>query len=185
MKRSVRYITWAAIIAALYVILTMALAPIAFGMIQFRLSEALTVLPMFTPAAIPGIILGCLLSNLLNPQNLGPIDIFLGTAASGLAAYFTFLLGRRYKRVKKSASHYEQRKITWARVMALFPPVLLNALIVGFYLPFLLAENITINVVLLSMLSIFVSQTVVVYAIGLPIVFGIERTPLALLMEDV
>lgn len=185
MKRSVRYITWAAIIAALYLILTMPLAPIAFGMIQFRLSEALTVLPIFTPAAIPGIILGCLLSNLLNPQNLGPIDIFLGTTASGLAAYFTFLLGKRYKRVKRTTSHFEKRKINWARVMAMFPAVLVNALIVGFYLPFLLAEHVTVSIVLFSMLSIFVSQAVVVYAIGLPLVFAIERTPLALLMEDV
>ena len=185
MNRSVRYLTWAAIIAALYVVLTMALAPIGFGIIQFRLSEALTVLPMFTPAAIPGIILGCLLSNLLNPQNLGPIDIIFGTVASGMASYFTYLLGRRFKRIQKDASHIEQQKITWARLIAMFPPVILNALIVGFYLPFLLLDEVTVNIVLLSMLSIFVSQSVVIYAIGLPLVLGIERSPFAILMEGV
>ena len=54
-----------AVIAAIYVVLTILFAPISFGPVQFRISEALCVLPYFTPAAVPGVFLGCLLSNLL------------------------------------------------------------------------------------------------------------------------
>ena len=183
MNRRVRDITWAAIIAALYVILTLVLAPISFGIIQLRLSEVLTVLPVFTPAAVPGIMLGCLLGNLLNPQNLGPIDIIFGTGASGLAAWLTYLLGKRYRRIKKTAAVSEQRQVMLARIAALLPPVIVNALIVGVYLPFLLLEQVTAAVVLLSVLSLALSQSVVLLLLGYPLLVNIERSPLALMME--
>ena len=59
------FMVHAAAIAAIYVVLTMLFAPISFGPVQFRISEALCILPYFTPAAVPGVFLGCLLSNLL------------------------------------------------------------------------------------------------------------------------
>ena len=59
------FVVYGALIAALYTALTAALAPISFGAVQFRVSEALCVLPYFTPAAVPGVFAGCLLSNLL------------------------------------------------------------------------------------------------------------------------
>lgn len=59
------FLVQGALIAALYVALTMMFAPISFGPVQFRISEALCILPFFTPAAIPGLFLGCLISNLL------------------------------------------------------------------------------------------------------------------------
>ena len=63
--RKTKEIVLGAVIAALYVALTLPFAPIAYGPVQFRISEALTVLPYFTPAAVPGVTLGCLLSNIL------------------------------------------------------------------------------------------------------------------------
>ncbi len=89
---SVRYLTSAAIIATLYVIFTgiSAMLGLASGVIQVRLSEALTVLPYFTPAAIPGVTLGCFLANLLTGAPLP--DILFGTLATFLGVLGTSLL---------------------------------------------------------------------------------------------
>lgn len=93
---SVRYLTTAAIIAALYVVFTglSALFGLASGVIQVRLSEALTVLPYFTPAAVPGVTIGCLLANLLTGAPLP--DVIFGTLAS-----FLGVLGASFLRKKK------------------------------------------------------------------------------------
>ena len=63
--KNVSYLTQAAMIAAIYVVLTALFAPISFGEIQIRIAEMLTVLPIFTPAAIPGLFVGCLIGNIL------------------------------------------------------------------------------------------------------------------------
>lgn len=94
---SVRYLTTAAIIAALYVVLTgvSAMLGLASGVIQVRLSEALTVLPYFTPAAVPGVTIGCLLANLLTGAPLP--DIIFGTLASLLGVLgASFLRKHKY-----------------------------------------------------------------------------------------
>ena len=92
---SVRYLTTAAIIAALYVVFTglSAAFGLASGVIQVRLSEALTVLPYFTPAAIPGVTVGCLLANLLTGAPLP--DIIFGTLASFLGVLGASLLRKK------------------------------------------------------------------------------------------
>ena len=114
MKRT-KTITQAAIIAALYVVLTFVANTLglASGAIQIRLSEALTILPYFTPAAIPGLFLGCLLSNILVGSVLW--DIIFGSIATLLGALGTYAL-RKYK---------------WC---APIPPILSNAIIVPFVL---------------------------------------------------
>ena len=115
--KKVLFITQAAVIAALYVVLT--LLANALGLanyaIQVRFSEALTILPFFTPAAIPGLTIGCLLSNLLT--GCMPLDILFGSLATLLGAVGTYLL----------------RKRQW---MAPLPPILANTVIV----PFVLAD---------------------------------------------
>ena len=68
-----------AMIGAVYVALTLAFAPISFGAVQFRISEALCVLPYFTPAAVPGLFVGCLLSNILG--GAAPLDVIFGSLA--------------------------------------------------------------------------------------------------------
>ena len=89
-NNKVLYISQGAIIAALYVALTHVsnLAGLASGAIQFRLSEALTILPLFTPAAIPGLTIGCFLSNLTT--GCIPWDIFGGTMATLIGALGTY-----------------------------------------------------------------------------------------------
>ena len=73
-------VTQGAVIAALYVALTLIFAPISFGEMQVRISEALTILPLFTPAAIPGLFLGCVLGNLLGGAI--PLDVICGSLAT-------------------------------------------------------------------------------------------------------
>ncbi|MBQ3575768.1 MAG: QueT transporter family protein, partial [Clostridia bacterium] len=79
MKKSTSYITRAAIIAAIYCLLTVIFQPISFGAVQFRVSEALTLMPVLFPEAVPGLFVGCLLSNLLG----GGVwyDVMLGSVA--------------------------------------------------------------------------------------------------------
>lgn len=116
-NRKVLYLAQSAVIAALYTVLTYVAAALnlAYGPVQFRFSEALTVLPVFTPAAIPGLALGCLLSNLMSP--LGIVDWVFGTGATLLAAILSYML----------------RKICVGRVpvLSLLPPAVCNALIIG------------------------------------------------------
>lgn len=112
-RNSLRYMVHAAAIAAIYTVLTILFAPISFGPIQLRVSEALCILPVFTPAAIPGIFAGCLLSNFLGGAM--PADILFGSMASLLGAYGTYLLREK-------------------KYLASLPPIVSNALIIPFVL---------------------------------------------------
>lgn len=115
MNRKVLFIVHASVIAALYVVLTFVAN--AFGLanyaVQVRFSEALTILPFFTPAAIPGLTLGCLLSNILTGCTLP--DIIFGTLATLIGAVLTWLL----------------RQNKW---LAPVPPIVSNTIIVPFVL---------------------------------------------------
>ena len=117
----VRKLAEIGVIAALYVVLTLVVAPFAFGPIQCRVSEALTILPVFTPVAIPGLALGCLLANFIGlsigANGVGAWDLLFGTAATLLAAVFTYL----FRNVKLG-------KWPW---LSLIPPVFFNAVIIG------------------------------------------------------
>lgn len=158
---TVKRLTFAALLAALYVILTLPFAQIPFGIIQFRLAESFAFMAALTPAAVPGLFVGCFLANLLNPQNLGVVDILGGSLATLLAAWLTWMIARK---------ETEYDRITPRYIVSLMPPVIVNALIVGFYLPFLLfPEEVSAKTIFMSMGSIALSQIVVIYAIGLPL----------------
>ena len=90
----VKFLTKAAIIAALYIVSTMLISPIAFGENQVRISEALNVLVYFTPSAIPGLFVGCILANLSSP--FGIIDIAFGSMATLLAAFTASKIKNKY-----------------------------------------------------------------------------------------
>ena len=111
-KGNLSYLAQAGMIAAIYAALTYLamLFNLAYGSIQFRFSEALTILPIFTPAAIPGLAIGCLIGNLASPY---PLDLIFGTAASLIAALLT-----------RAVRHVRVKKIP---VLAPLPPVLVNA----------------------------------------------------------
>ena len=106
-------ITQAAAIAALYVALTLVFQPISFGPIQLRIAEALCILPMFTPAAIPGLFLGCLLANFIGGGVI--LDVIFGSLATLIGAVLGYML----------------RNNRW---LVPLPAVIANALIVPFVL---------------------------------------------------
>jgi uncharacterized membrane protein len=169
MNRKLRALTQGAVIAAAYVILTVPLAQIAFGPIQFRLAEALSVLAALTPAAVPGLFIGCLLANLLNPQNLGPIDILGGSLATLLSAWLTW-------RIKCRLTVAPPGKRRGRLLVILAPAVLVNALVVGFYLPWIIPDlEPGFALIAATMGSILLSQSVVVYLIGLPFYLALRK----------
>ena len=83
-------ITQGAVIAALYVVLTMVFAPISFGPVQVRIAEALCIMPMFTPAAIPGLFIGCLIANLIGGGIM--LDVIFGSLATLIGAVLGYML---------------------------------------------------------------------------------------------
>ena len=109
------FICQAAVIAALYVVLTYVFSAFASGVIQVRVSEALTILPAFTPAAIQGLVIGCLLSNTLTGCVL--LDIIFGSVATLIGALGSYAL----------------RRHTW---LVPIPPIVSNMIIVPFVLRF-------------------------------------------------
>lgn len=129
-NQKVLYLVHAAVIAALYVVFTMLarLLGLDSGVIQVRFSEALTILPFFTPAAIPGLFAGCLLSNLLL-GNL-PLDVIFGSLATLLGATGTYFLSRPLKKDSATA------KVTGRKWLAPVPPIVANTLIVPFVLAY-------------------------------------------------
>lgn len=112
MQKKIRLITYAALIAAMYVVLTMVAAAFGLdrGVIQVRISEMLTILPVFTFAAVPGLFVGCLLANLMTGAMIW--DVLIGPLATLLGAVGTWLLRKR------------------APYLGIVPPILSNALIV-------------------------------------------------------
>lgn len=107
---NIKYVIQSAIIAAIYAVLTIILSPISYGPMQVRVAEAMTIIPALTPAGIPGLFVGCIISNLLGPY--GIIDVVCGSAATLAAA----------------AASYKLRNISW---LVPLPPVIANGLIVG------------------------------------------------------
>ena len=76
MRKNIRYLTTAVMIAAMYVVLCIALRPFSYGEVQVRVAEALTILPYFTSAAIPGLFIGCIIANLLGGSII--LDVVFG-----------------------------------------------------------------------------------------------------------
>ena len=159
-KALIRFIVYNGIVAALYIVLTYFLAPISYGPLQARISEAMTVFPIFSFNMIPGLTIGCLVSNLINPDNLGPVDIIGGTLATLIEGIFSRIIGK---------------KNMW---LGIIPPIVANGIIVGGYLPFLLFDTVTWQEVLLTMLSVAAGEAVVLVVIGLPLVALIGKTGL-------
>lgn len=108
------FLTQAAMIAAIYVVLTIVFQPLGFGEVQVRIAEALTILPVFTPAAIPGLFVGCFIGNIIGGAILP--DIVFGSLATLIGACFTYILRDQNK------------------YLAPLPPILANTIIVPFVL---------------------------------------------------
>jgi uncharacterized membrane protein len=145
--RHTRFVVEAAVIAAMYAALAI-LIPGGSGQVQVRVAEALTVLPFFKPAAIPGLFAGCLLANIIVGVSL--YDVVFGSLATLAAAFLTSKMPRKY--------------------LAPLPPVVINAVVVAFIL------NISLNApVLATMGFVAVGEIIACYGLGYPLMLLIER----------
>lgn len=151
MNLSTRYIAQVGIIASLYAAVTIALAPISYGPIQVRVSEALTILPYLTPAAIPGLFIGCVVANVYG--GLGIYDIVGGSLCTLLAAILTYLISRTRK-----------------PILAPLPPVVVNALGVSLYLHFLFQLPYWLTVTYIA-----VGEVAACFVLGYPLLLFILR----------
>lgn len=151
-NKNTRYLVQGAAIAAIYVVLTVLFAPLSFGNIQIRFSEALTVLPFFTPAAIPGLFVGCIIANILGGAI--PADIICGSLATLLGAFVTYKLRERSK------------------YLAPLPPILANTLIVPFVLFYGYGMNLPIP---FMMFTVGIGEVVSCGILGMIVLLALER----------
>ena len=143
-KPKVLFVAQAALIAAIYVVLTYFINAfnLASGAIQVRISEALTILPFFTPAPIPGLTIGCFLSNLLT--GCLPMDILFGSLATLLGAVGSYCL-RKYK---------------W---LVPLPPIVANTLIVPYVLAYVYGAEGSIP---FFMITVGIGEVISCYVLG-------------------
>lgn len=141
-RKRILYIAQAALIAAVYTALVLLFEPISFNYIQFRIAEALTILPLFTSAAVPGLFLGCILGNLFGGAVI--LDVIGGSLATLIGAF----LG------------YRLRNNRW---LVPVPTVIANALIVPFVLRYGYGMQLPI---LLMALYVFLGEMAGSYLLG-------------------
>ena len=154
------------LIAAIYVTLTLIFQPISFGAIQFRIAEALTLLPILTVDAVPGLFIGCLIANLLG----GGVwfDVALGSVATLLAALCT-------------------RKFRDKPFLGALFPAIFNGLIVGpvVYFAYVRApgDPVSVGTLLFNMATVAFGELVVCYALGLPMLLGLKKLPTEIIAD--
>jgi uncharacterized membrane protein len=165
-KLTTRGLVACAMIAALYTALCLALAPLSYNMVQIRVAEALTLLPVFSPLAIAGVTLGCALSNLVGFMTganiLGFLDIFFGTAATFVAALLSYRL--------------RNLRVFGVPVLSAVPPVVLNAIVIGAELSVLETGGFNAAAFAVNALYVAAGQAISCFALGLPLVFVLSRT---------
>jgi uncharacterized membrane protein len=148
----IRFVVEAAVIAAMYATLTI-LIPGGSGQIQVRVSEALTVLAFFTPAAVPGLFIGCLTANIF--VGAGIYDIIFGSLATLIAAFLTNKMPIKY--------------------LAPLPPVIINAVVVAFIL------KISINApIFITMGLVALGELIACYGLGYPLMLFLEKQSIRL-----
>lgn len=152
-RKKTMFLVEAAAIGAIYVVLTLLFAPLSYGEVQIRFSEALTILPYFTPAAIPGLFVGCILSNFLGGAI--PLDILFGSIATLIGAVFTYQLRNQSK---------------W---LAPLPPIIANAVIVPFTLRFGYGINLPIPLI---MLTVGIGEIISCGVLGIIVLNALSKT---------
>ena len=147
--------TQSAMIAAIYVVLTVLFAPFGFGQIQVRIAEALTVLPYFTPAAIPGLFIGSLIGNIIGGAIIP--DIIFGSLATLIGACFTYLLRKRSK------------------FLAPVPPILANTIVVPLVLYYAYGFNLPIP---FMMLTVGIGEIISCGILGMILFSAVKKMPI-------
>lgn len=159
-NRTVKFIVNAAVIAALYAVLTLLLAPVSFGVVQVRISEVLCTLSLFTPAAVPGLTIGCFIANTIGGN--GIIDAVLGSLATLIGSFGMYKLRHRPK-------------------LAPLVNVLSNGIIVGLMLCYVYGAELSFGpanknlVPLFCVLLVSVEEIIPLYVLGVPLAAVIRK----------
>ena len=166
MKFTSKTIARTAMVAAVYTAVSLAIAPLAYGTVQIRFAEALTLLPVLMPQAVLGVTIGCAITNAVGfatgANILGAFDIIFGTAATFIAALCTLWLRR--VRIKKLP------------IAAALPPIFINAIVIGFELTFFIAGGFNLVVFGGQFASVFIGQTISCLLLGVPLIRFIENS---------
>ena len=169
----VRFLTVTGVIAGLYTALTLMLAPLSFGIVQCRLSEALTILAAYHPAGVAGLTLGCAISNRvglsMGANAAGALDILVGTLATALAAMLSYRL----------------RRVRWGGlpVLSTLPPVVINALFIGTELTWM-SPVFTWKMWLTWMGSVALGQVIACVGGGLVLAYAFQKSGVATQLEQ-
>ncbi|AGX43562.1 QueT transporter family protein [Clostridium saccharobutylicum] len=150
-EKTVERLVRTAIIAAIYAVITLCLAPISYGAVQFRVSEIMVLLAFFDPFYIGGLTLGCFIANLLGPNGIA--DVIFGTIATFISVYA----------ISFTSKYIKNNNI--ALIIASLWPTIFNGLIIGWELNYLYQLPI-----ILSMLEVAAGEIVVVTIVGVPVI---------------
>lgn len=156
MDKTIKKIIFTSIIAALYAVLTLILAPISYGPIQFRISEILVLLAYFNPIYIGGLTLGCFIANLLGPNGL--FDIIFGTLATFISVYAIY--------ISSKIKMQDKYKLFIASIW----PTIFNGIIIGLMLSYVL--NIPF---LITIAEVAIGEFVVVTIVGVPLIYKLRN----------
>ncbi|HQC55168.1 MAG TPA: QueT transporter family protein [Clostridia bacterium] len=162
LKKGTLYLVRTAVIAALYFVLTIIAAPIAYGPLQFRIGEALTLLPIIFPSAVPGLTLGCFLANIFSPYAWA--DMVFGTLATLSASLLTSAIGNALR----------EKSLIIRGLVGAIPPIIINA----FALPLIWVLLEVDLAYWINFGQIIATQTGTILVVGLPLMLAIARTPL-------
>lgn len=152
-----KHIVRAAYIAALYFALTVLLAPISYGVVQFRISEALCILPLLMPEAAIGVAIGCLCANVYGGN---PLDIIVGTACTAVSCLIQLVI-RKYAKI----------------ILGVLPHIIINSVFVPMVI--LGAEELK-TAYIAAMLSVALGEAVVLCVLGVPLYFAVKKLSLGI-----
>ncbi|GHU98939.1 hypothetical protein FACS1894211_03500 [Clostridia bacterium] len=164
-RLNIKQMTRAAVIAALYSVITILAAPLSYGPIQLRFAEAFTILPALLPEAVIGVTIGCLISNVFTGMWT---DMVFGTLATLIAAFLTYLIGCRLKK------HICLAAVPPVLVNALIVPLIIFAYIGGDLESIGIAVSAPFLIYLSGFLSLAIGQSLAVYGLGLPLYAGVK-----------
>ena len=165
MKITTRRIAFAGILAAVYAVVTYLCMPFAYGSIQFRLSEALSVLCCFTPAAIIGMVVGCITANIFTTLSFPVIDIVFGSLATFLACLVTWRMSRALD---------SRPRTVW---LIPLPTILFNAVIVGAEIAYFFTDGEAfLPAFAYNALTVGAGEAAVMYLLGVPLLLWLRKT---------
>lgn len=168
MNKKLREFTIVAMIAAIYAVTSIALAPISYGPIQVRVSEALTLLPLIYPPSIIGVTLGCFVTNLVGAMTgmniLGFVDVFVGTLATFMAAWCTYKL--------------RNVQVKGLPLLSASMPVIFNAVFIGLELAIAFYPATLMVGFITSAFQVGLGELIACFVLGIPLINLLKKTKL-------